>query len=340
MKFSIRFVDQIVGALVILALAILVFVIFMLGRSQRWFARDIQYKTYFTSASGLSNNMEIKYKGFTIGRVKKFELTENDTVEVTLSIFEEHSQRVKEGSLVEVSVSPIGLGNSFIFYPGKGSDLIPEGMEIPEKNSARAKMIMAAGMVELPESSDSIGSILNYVNTLLETLNVSIAGSEGAENLTLGQILLNVESTTAGLTDLSQSLSTQIDPILEDVASLVNRLNRQLSPILSNLQTVTDQLADPSGTAMAVLDSDGPVYAGLVEAISSLAGIIDNLEKISAFLPSQLPQIGILINDLNGVMRTAQDVLIAVANNPLLKKGIPEHRETGPGGASPRDLEF
>jgi len=47
-----------------------------------------------------------------------------------------------------------------------------------------------------------------------------------------------------------------------------------------------------------------------------------------------------LINNVNGSLRTVQDVLISVANNPLLKGGIPEHKETGPGAASPRNMEF
>jgi len=322
MKFSIRFADQIVGTLVILALAILVFVIFMLGKSQRWFTRDLQYKTYFNSASGLSNNMAIQYKGFTIGHVKKIELTEKDTVEVTLSIFEEHAQRVKEGSLVEVSVSPIGLGNSFIFYPGKGNNLIPEGMEIPEKNSDTAKLIIAAGMVDVPEAGDGISSIINNVNTILETIKVSLNGSEETGDPNLEQIISNVKDITAGLTNLSQTLSDQI------------------SPILGNLQTVTDQISDPSGTVMSVLGSEGSLAESLTSAIESLAGIIDNLDKTSAFIPAQLPQVGVLISDLNGALRTAQGVLTSVANNPLLKGGIPEYKETGPGAASPRDMEF
>jgi len=329
MKFSIRFADQIVGTLVILALAILVFVVFMLGSSQRWFARDYQYKTYFNSASGLSPNMAIQFKGFTIGHVKKIALTEEDNVEVTLTIFEEYSQRIKEGSLVEIQVSPIGLGNSFIFYPGKGSELIPEGEEIPEVNSAKAKLIIAAGMVDRPEIGDGISAIIGQVpvllselTTLLDTVEVALSGSEGADELTLGQVMRNFETTTSSL------------------SSLVQNLNEDLSPILGNLHTVTDQLADPSQTVMSILESEGPIYTNLVEAISSLAGTIDNLEKLSTAFPTLVPQIGVIVSDLNGALRTAQDVLISVANNPLLKGGVPEHKETGPGAASPRNMEF
>jgi len=318
MKFSIRFADQIVGVLVILALAILVFVIFMLGKNQRWFAHDPEYKTYFSSASGISTNMDIKYKGFTIGHVKKISLTGDDRVEVIFSIFEEHTERVKVGSLVEVSVSPIGLGNSFIFYPGKGPDLIDEGDEIPEKNSEKAKQHIAAGRVDIPESSDGINNILNNqlpgvlndLNALLKTINVSLAGSEGTDKLTLEQIVLNVETTTAGLTSLAQSL------------------NDRISPILSNVQNVTEDL------------SEGSLSASITSTLESLAGVIENLDKTSAFIPAQLPQIGVLINEVNGALRTAQGVLTSIENNPLLKGGVPEHRETGPGAVSPRNMEF
>jgi len=322
MKFSIRFADQIVGTLVILALAILVFVIFMLGSSQRWFAHDNEYITYFNSASGLSTNMDIKFKGFTIGHVKKIDLTENDNVKVTFTVFEEYTQRVKDGSLVEVQVSPIGLGNSFIFHPGKGSRLLDEGEEIPEVNSEKAKLKIAEGITDRSETGDGISSIIVQVNTLLNTLNVSLAGSEGADALELGQIITNIKTTTEGLTTLAQTLSDQ------------------LSPIMDNLQVVTEQISDPSGTVMSVLGSDGSLYTNLTDAIESLAGIIDNLERTSDFIPAQLPQIGVLISDLNGALRTVQDVLTSVANNPLLRGGIPEHKETGPGAASPRDMEF
>jgi len=329
MKFSIRFADQIVGTLVILALAALVFVIFMLGKNQRWFSHDYQYKSYFSSASGLSTNMAIQYKGFTIGHVKKISLTENDNVEVSFVIFDEYHQRVREGSLVEVIVSPIGLGNSFIFHPGRGSELVKEGMEIPEINSARGKQIIAAGMVDRPESSDGINNIINQaalilsdLSAIVKTVDVSLAGSDGAEELALGQILRNVESVTAEITAIAQNI------------------NDGLSPIFSDVQTVTDQLSDPSGTVMSILGTDGTLYANLSSAIESLSGIIVNLEKTSAFLPAQLPQLGVIISDLNNIIRSAQDVLTAVANNPLLKGGIPEHKETSPGAASPRDMEF
>jgi|TergutMp193P3_1026864.scaffolds.fasta_scaffold05327_3 phospholipid/cholesterol/gamma-HCH transport system substrate-binding protein len=347
MKFSIRFADQIVGALVILALAILIVVIFMLGRSQRWFVKDFEYKTYFNSASGLSPNMAILYKGFTIGHIKKITLAQDDTVEVIFTIFEEHNHRVKEGTVVELQASPIGLGNAFHFYPGLGAGEIAEGSVIPEINSPQARALIARGLVNKPESSDSIGNIINNVSLLLETLNIALAGSPGAEDLTIGQIVKNLERTIANVNEIVQSLSgqidpilSQIDPILTDVGTMVGDLSGQIGPIISNVETISDQLASPTGTVMSLLDAEGPVFTSIAEVLSSITAIIRNLERTIEFIPAQLPQISFLLSDLSSTLTEVEKLIIALNNNPLLRGGVPEIKETGPGAVTPRDLEF
>jgi len=87
---------------------------------------------------------------------------------------------------------------------------------------------------------------------------------------------------------------------------------------------------------MGILDGKGPLY----QSIDSLSGIIENLNKTSEFLPAQLPQIAKTINELNIALKQVQDVLTSIANNPLLKNGIPAQNEAGPSGASPRDQKF
>ena len=295
MRFSIRFADKIVGTLVVLALAILVVVVFMLGRNQRWFRYDYQYLSYFNSANGLSINMAVQYKGFTIGHVKNFKLSDDDSVEVLFTIFEEYHDRVREGSVVEIIASPIGLGNSFIFYSGKGATLIDEGGIIPDINSQQGRRFLAEGKVDRPETAgDNINNLMNQVSELLDTINISLAGSAGAEDLSLGQILLNIEKAAAGL-------------------------------------------ADPDGTIMRILDGDGPVYNDLTAIINSLSGILEDVNRTTDVLPAQLP---IILNNLNTTLIDLQDVLTAAANNPLLRGGVPQRTETGPGGAGSRNLEF
>jgi len=321
MKFSIRFADQIVGLLVIFALAFLIFVFFMLGTTQRWFKRDLQYRTYFNSAQGLSVNMAVKFKGFTIGNVKTITL-KDDRVEVFYTIHEEYTNRVKEGSLVEVQVSPIGLGNNFIFHPGGGLEILEEGSEIFEVSSERGREILRRGLNSRTETSDSIANLMSQAQILLESINVSLFGFDGYDKLMLGEIVAEVKDTIAGLSDIVRTLSNHFEPIMGDVV------------------TLTGQIASPSGTVMAALDSEGNFYKGIENSLVSISGVIDSLDKMLVTFPDQMPQVEILIKQLNVTLNSINDVLVAIANNPLLKGGIPEKRESGPGGASTRDAEF
>lgn len=339
MKFSIRYADKIVGLFIILAIAILIFLVFMLGKSQRWFARDLQYVSYFSSADGLSPNMPVLYKGFTIGHVKKIKLNDDDRVEVLFIIFDEHLHRVREGSLVEAQVSPIGLGNKFLFTPGKGKEQLDEGTVIPTAGSEAGKKLIAQGLADAPEQ-DSINAIMSQMDAVMEGVNSIIAmlenmvsdiseGISGSDRSTIGRTLGNVELATSDLKDITRDLSNEIGGILAAIP-----------PILENVEKVTDKMADPQGTVMSILSSQEPIYKDIVSVADSISGVMNNLEKVSEFIPAQLPQIAVLISDLHTALKSAEDLMTALLNNPLLKGGVPEHKETGPGGASPRDLDF
>ncbi|MCL2762040.1 MAG: MlaD family protein [Treponema sp.] len=333
MKFPIRYADQVVGTFIILALGALVFVIFMLGSNQRWFSRDYNFITYFGSATGLSQNMPVSYKGFTIGRVKSIRLAEDDSVEVNFTIFDTYIDRVRRGSVVEVMVSPIGAlgGSQFLFYPGLGSERLSEGDVIPSASSTEGKWLVSAGLATQTDGGDdSIAHIMNGVGTLISTLNVLMAdlkdAFQGTDRTTLGRTFGELEGAMAGLQVMANTLPG-------DLMSLLN-------PILTSLDTLANDIANPDGTIAAILDAEGDVYTNLVLAIEGFAGTLKNVETVTGFFPSQLPQIAALLADLNSTLVVAEDVLIALTNNPLLKRGIPERAETSVGGSYARDMEF
>lgn len=339
MKFSIRFADQIVGALIILALGMLIFVIFMLGSSQRWFSRDYYYKSYFPSAIGLSQNMAVQYKGFTIGHVKSIKLVD-DHVEVRFTIFDTYIDRVREGSIVEVIVSPIGAlgGNQFLFYPGTGMEQIPEGTAIPIANSPEGRRLLAVGLANRPEQDDNINNIINSVGTTITGLNSLIAEVQealftGTDKTSLGRTMGGVEAAATGLQKMAEKLP-------DDLENTIAGIMVELEPLLKNLRQFSDEIADPDGTVAAILDTEGDVYQELLKSLNALSGNLENLETTTGFIPSQLPQFGLILSDLHGALQTFEDVLVSLTNNPLLKKGIPEHNESKTGGVHTRNMEF
>ena len=333
MRFRIRFAYQIVGILSILGLALILLVIFILGSSQRWFVRDYTYTAYFDSAYGLSANMPVLYKGFTIGNVKRYRLTGDDRVEVTFTIFNTYAIRVREGSLVDLQLSPIGLGNRFVFYSGLGANQLEEGYSIPIRNSPEGKRYIAQGLAAISAEEDKINGILDTTAALLANLN-TVAGEvekalAGSQENAIGRILDGAEGTIADLSLAAEELRGSLETLLGDI-----------QPIVANLRTVSDSLADPAGTVGLLLDPQGPFYTNLDESLQSIAGTLANLEKTSAYLPTQLPQLGMMIIELRIALQSAQDVLTSLSNNPLIRSGIPRQTASQATGTNARDVSF
>jgi phospholipid/cholesterol/gamma-HCH transport system substrate-binding protein len=282
MKFRIRFADQIVSVFIIIALAAIVFVIFMLGNKQRWFVKDPAYKTYFSSANGLGQNMAVVYKGFTIGNVKSFALTEDDEVEVLFSIHKEYTDRVKEGSLVDLNVSPIGLGNQFLFYPGLGEEQLAEGAYIPTVSSPQGQTFIGLKLSSVPAKNDSISNILAQVEEITKTLNLTLTDVQGAfsgtDATSLGRSLSGLEATLTGVSALPNTLDTtlgQVNGMLADLQKQINAALSGVQPILADVNALTGKLNEPDGLVYSALDAKGPVYTDIVKSLDSVANIPD-----------------------------------------------------------------
>jgi phospholipid/cholesterol/gamma-HCH transport system substrate-binding protein len=273
--------------------------------------------------------MAVQYKGFNIGRVKLVKLSEDDQVEVSFVIFDTYIDKVRYGSLVDIIISPLAAlgGNAFIFYPGKSDKLIAEGETIPSVGSVEGKRLLEAGLAQGPEQDNKIGKIIDDagaiiadVGAVVASLNSILADIEKGTNKTdLGQIVSNLNTIVADLRPLPGTVDVSLD-----------KLVTQLEPLLSNFREISNRAADPNGTVASILDSEGAVYKDLVKTLDSLSGVIRNLEKTTDFVPAQL----------QAVLVTMEDVLISLTNNPLLKKGVPERKETNTGGTYTRDLEF
>jgi phospholipid/cholesterol/gamma-HCH transport system substrate-binding protein len=336
MKFTIRFADQVVGALVIAALGALVFVIVMLGGRHRWFARDYLYTTYLDTAAGLSSNMAVQYKGFTIGNIKSFVLTDDNRVKVIFSVYDTYNNRARRGSIVELAVSPLGLGNHFYLYPGRGEPL-EENEFIPAVNSPEARRLQREGLAEVLVQEDSITLLISRANALLGDLDQTVLlvqeAVTGTGDSSLGRIVQETEKLARGGGQAVEDLPKILD---ETLAILL----RDLEPALADLRLITGELANPDNLLMSALDAEGFVYTNLESSLDSISGMMENLDRTAALLPAELAQVAGFLAELRAALKTANDVLVALSNNPLLRKGIPPPVHSQPGGTSSRDISF
>lgn len=299
MKFKIRFADQIVGFFSLLALALLLGFVFALGASQNWFVKKNTYYTYFTSGSGFSVGMDVSYKGFSIGKIKDVKL-DGSSVRVEYYILSDYSEYVKENSLVELITSPIGLGSSFVFHPGKGPELLPSDSEIYRLDSFAAREIIEAKKIRLESQEDSIGVLMKKVSSIFDNVNLILFGinnalsGRGESNTPIRQIVGNVGEITKNLSALTDTLNSEDGA----VPSLLGpSLSGDLDSVIKNISVVMAELTSIAGNADSLIDN-------------------------------AMPEVDSVLIQLNSALLEVQDVLTGVKNNPLIRGGVPD-RTTG-----------
>jgi phospholipid/cholesterol/gamma-HCH transport system substrate-binding protein len=333
MKFKIRYADQIVGILTIIAIIMLIFVIFMLGSKQRWFARDYNFHSTFETASGINVGMPLQYKGFTIGKIKSIILDEENRVKVAFYIYDTYYSRAKEGSLIELIVNPIGLGNQFVFHPGNGTALIAEDSAIPRTDTPEGIAMIEAGMVTVAKRDDTISNLIAQVNPLLTNINDTLSQVNGAFRGTgkgpLAETMSGVATTMTNVSGMTDPTTGSLPAILADVQR-----------ITANMEALTEALKDPSGLIPTLLDPDGTMFDSIENSLKAVEGTLVNVEDSSAMMKTQMPQIARMIEDLRIALVKGQDVLEALRNNPILKNGVSEHVQSDSSGTNSRNIEF
>jgi phospholipid/cholesterol/gamma-HCH transport system substrate-binding protein len=324
MRFAIKHAEKIVGLFVLIAVVMLAGVVIFLGANQRWFSRNINYYTVFESAKGLNRGMPITFKGFEIGKVSSFELTDDNKVVLHYYIYYEYHSRVHRHSLLELTSSP--LGSSLLFYPGKEkTEPLGENSLIPAIDSAAGRDILLAKQVDIPEKAeDSLSAILQNVDEITSQIN-DLVKNNAAE---LDNIVKSLSRTTVALADAMEGRPT----------GPLGRSFNDLNVIVRNLRDLT---ADMNGLIPKLLDPTGQeVYPAIQRILSDIEQATEKLKGFIDFISGTAPQITGILEQGRDVLNKGKDVLEGLSNNPLLRGGITKEREQPSTFKSFRDEEF
>lgn len=342
MKFKIKFADQIVGLFIILSLVFLSIIVILLGVNQRWFAKNYYFKTVFPSAGSISEGTPILMKGFPVGKISKIRLNEANTVDVDFYIYDTYYDKVKEYSLLELSVSPIGLGTQLLFLPGSGDTLMEEGSFIYLADSPEGQAYIEQGLVDVPVKDDTITRLLSNINPLLENVNKTVVtvnrtlteinrALAGQSTGPLGGIVGDIQNTTKQFPVMMNNVNEVIADIegrtkvlMDQVSTLVASVN----VITSNFEATSEALRDPTGLIPKLLgDKNNQLLTRINSITVEIEKSVKSLQSIISSLNAEVPKIAAMLNETRIAIQKAQDVLEGIKNNPLIKGGIPERQE-------------
>ena len=254
-----------VGALVLVAMAVLVvLIILMSGSTGGLFAPKITLRAYFENAAGVKDGAPVTLEGVTIGNVIHVRVLpeRNPTpVEVTMHVGKEFIGGLHTDSIASIAQAGV-LGDSYV-------DISSAHAKGPEPaNNAELKTGGAPSIQDVIRTSqvsiEEITALVRKVETLVDTLNTRRGTMGELINdpelyKKISGIAANLQTITGAMADGKGSLGK----LMTD-DTLYNRANSAVD----NLDKITTDLNDGKGSAGKFLKDDS-LYNNLNAAVSN-----------------------------------------------------------------------
>jgi len=334
-----------VGALVLLAMTILVVLILLMsGQSGGLFERKLVLRCYFENAAGLKDGAPVTLEGVTIGNVIHVRVVadRNPTpVEVTMRVGHEYLGRLHTDSTASINQAGV-LGDSYIDLSSA------HATGPPPANNAELR---AAGAPSIQDVIRTSNESINELNKLLRKIEITVdsvnsrrgvAGElindpELAKKITT--IATDLETITGAIAGGKGSLGKLVndDALYNRANSAVDRLNRitialdegkgsagkllkddslynNLNAAVTNVNQMVADINSGKG-AMGMLAKDKDFAAKLDDTISRLDSILQGINEGKGTL-GQLAQNRSLYDHADQTMDNAQQLLKSIREDP------------------------
>jgi phospholipid/cholesterol/gamma-HCH transport system substrate-binding protein len=262
-----------VGALVMVAMAVLIGLIFLMsGSTGGLFAKRLRLRSYFANAAGLKDGAPVTLEGVTIGNVHRIRVVPSRNprpVEVEMEIGAESLVGLHADSTAAIAQAGV-LGDSYVDIDST------HAQGPPPVNNAELRAAGSPTIQDVIESSqDSIQQIqatLVKLDTTLDTIN--------SDRGTVGQLLND------------------------------RKLANHIQAITANLETVSAALAQNKGTAGRLINDD-TLITHLDSAVDKLDQITTALNQGQGTMGKLLHD-DTLYNNLNATVKNTNDLVTQI----------------------------
>ncbi len=307
-----------IGALTLVALAVLGVVIFTIGQRSHLFIHHISYYAVFRNVTGLQVGAPVTLHGVDVGFVQRIELPGNpdeEGVKVWFTVNETYADRIRTDS--EATIRTMGLlGDRYLEIRGGSSSaaLIPEHGEVRGINQPELEEFMSGGE-----------DVMENVLSISSSLRVILRRVEQGEGL-LGQMTMGPVGGEEGISHLTRDTLTSLDEILERVRAgkgLLGRLlyddafARDVEAAMRSLRAASGSLADDLGrddSAYAVLMRNPDTARLLQQSVTALHDGSQALAAAMEELASGEGTLPRLLSDREYADHFLDDLLALVAN--------------------------
>lgn len=226
--FKFRYVNEIVGAFVILIVLLLLAGIFFAGHAQRWFEPVHRLTIDFPpeGSFGLTAGAEVVILGTVVGSLERISVSEDGTMAGKVMIKGDFVRFVRADSKVKVKKKFVVAGDSYIeISKGTGAKL-PEGATLPAVKDTEITELVEDAVAEIREKTipaiDQAKDLLAKVTSIVSGLEEGkgpagkfLRDDEMAEDVKeivakANESLASVRDTLAKLPPMAETLSGEV----------------------------------------------------------------------------------------------------------------------------------
>jgi phospholipid/cholesterol/gamma-HCH transport system substrate-binding protein len=257
-------------------LALIIFAVMMeIGEKWNPFEKNIPYKTYLSTITGLKIGDSVRLAGVDVGKITDIKVKEN-RVEVNFEV--RRGTKIKTDSVASIRMTNL-LGGQFlgISFGSPKATVLPSGAVVTGKDTAGVDVIV-----------ENMGDLTKDAKSLVTDLNKNQNEVMSKISTMLDENRLDMRSTISNL----NSITTKFDRGDGSLALLLNdkTLYNNTNETTANLKKITDKINRGEGTIGKLVNDD----AFFKDAKSAMANINDGM--------NELKEIGGKINRGEGTM--------------------------------------
>lgn len=255
----------------------------MLELGEQWnpFARNLKYKTYLESTTGLKPGDAVRLSGVEVGKINAINL-EKGRIRVDFEV--KPGTDIHQDSVASIRLTNL-LGGQFlgISFGSETSPLLPPGSTVASKEMANIDAIV-----------DNVGNLTNDAKVFISDLNHNQHEVMTKISSLLDENRGSIRNSLANI----DSITTKFDRGTGSLALLLNdrSLYRNADAMTANLAAVSARIERGEGT-LGKLVKDDALYVDAKSAVAGLNDTTKDLKEISARINRGEGTIGKLVKD-------------------------------------------
>ncbi len=266
-------------------------------KGQDFFSSNDKYYAIYQNVNGLNVSNPIMINGFSVGRVSKISLLQNDANKVLVELH-------INGSIVLGDSAMATLNSDFL--GNKSISLTTGDILKPIETGDTLIAVLDRGIADiLAESAQPVATNLEATIKKINTVLDQLGGTGGR----IDSILIDFKSASAELKPTIVSTRRNLDSLMSSYNSVAIDLKstmRKINPILNNFQSITDSLK--------AVELNRTVKSAN-KALEQLTIAIEHFSASEGTLGKLINEDSLYVN-LNHAVENLDKLLIHFNNNP------------------------